>query len=86
MKTMTCRQLGGPCDTALRGNTADEVIPAGEKHFREMVASGDESHQDALQKMEDRWKNPAAGMDWYKQTQSDFAALSDDQYLYLEIG
>ena len=26
MKTMTCKQLGGPCDLALHGNTADEVI------------------------------------------------------------
>ena len=26
MKTMTCKQLGGPCDLALAGQTADEVI------------------------------------------------------------
>ena len=28
MKTMTCRQLGGPCDLAHRGETADDVINA----------------------------------------------------------
>ena len=28
MKTMTCTQLGGPCDLGLRGETADEVIKA----------------------------------------------------------
>jgi len=28
MKTMTCKQLGGPCELQLRGDTADEVIKA----------------------------------------------------------
>ncbi len=79
MKTMTCRQLGGPCDAALHGNTADEIIKAGEKHFRETVANGDESHKDAVKMMDDMWKNPASGMDWYKKTQNDFAALPDDK-------
>ena len=30
MKTMTCKQLGGPCDLAFHGNSADEVIKAEE--------------------------------------------------------
>ena len=34
MKAMTCRHLGGPCDLALHGNTADEVIRQ-DKHLRE---------------------------------------------------
>jgi hypothetical protein len=25
MKTMTCRQMGGPCDAAFHGNKADEM-------------------------------------------------------------
>ena len=33
MKTMTCRQLGGPCDLALTGETADEVIQAQDRHL-----------------------------------------------------
>ncbi len=28
MKTMTCTQMGGPCDVPFHGNTADEVIKA----------------------------------------------------------
>jgi hypothetical protein len=28
MKTMTCKQLGGPCDYRLVGDTADAVIKA----------------------------------------------------------
>jgi predicted small metal-binding protein len=28
MKTMTCQDLGGPCDLAHRGESADEIIKA----------------------------------------------------------
>ena len=31
MKSMTCAQLGGPCDRALNGETADTVIKAQDK-------------------------------------------------------
>jgi len=79
MKTMTCRQLGGPCNAPIHGDSADEVIKAAEKHFRDMVANGDEAHKSAVQMMDDMWKKPASGMEWYKKTQSDFAALPDDK-------
>jgi hypothetical protein len=75
---MTCRQMGGPCDFTIKGNTADEVIKAGEQHLKDMVSQGDESHKEAAQMMADMRKNPASGMEWYKKTQSDFAALPDD--------
>src|SRR5438552_1866357 len=58
MKTMTCKQMGGPCDVAFHGNTADEVIKAEDKHLKEMVANGDETHKDALKMMQGRWKTP----------------------------
>jgi hypothetical protein len=45
MKTMTCKQLGGPCDLAHHGATADEVIKAQDRHLREMVDGGDYQHQ-----------------------------------------
>ena len=78
MKTMTCKQLGGPCDTAFHGNTADDVIKAQDSHLKEMVANGDESHKDALKAMQGRWKNPFAGMGWYMKMQKDFGALPVD--------
>ena len=78
MKTMTCRQLGGPCERALHGMTADEVIKAQDRHLREAVASGDASHEPALQAMKGRWKHPIAGMGWYKQAKRDFAALPEE--------
>jgi hypothetical protein len=78
MKTMTCKQMGGPCDLQFHGNTADEVIKAEDKHLREVVAEGDVTHQSALKAMKGRWKNPIAGMGWYKQVKRDFAALPED--------
>ena len=78
MKTMTCKQWGGPCDFAHQGNSGDEVIKAQDKHLKEMVANGDAAHEPALKEMKGRWKNPLGGMKWYKQTKKDFAALPED--------
>jgi hypothetical protein len=78
MKTMTCKQLGGPCDLAFHGQTADEVIKAQDKHLNDIVAGGDEAHADALKQMKGRWKHPVAGMSWYRQAKRDFADLPED--------
>ena len=78
MKTMTCKQLGGACDLALTGSTADDVINAQDKHLREAVAVGDAAHEPALAEMKGRWKHPIKGMGWYKDTKRAFAALPDD--------
>lgn len=78
MKTMTCKQLGGPCDAGFRGETADEVIKAQDKHLKDTVTSGDETHADALRAMKGRWKNPVKAVGWYKGTKKAFAALPED--------
>ncbi len=78
MKTMTCKQLGGPCDFQHRGNTGDEVIKAQDAHLKDVVGKGDASHQAALNDMKGRWKHPISGMGWYKAAKRDFAALPDD--------
>jgi predicted small metal-binding protein len=78
VKTMTCRELGGPCDFAHRGESANDVIKAQDAHLKEMVAGGDETHKDALKEMQGRWKNPIAGMGWYRKAKRDFAALPQD--------
>ena len=77
MKTMTCKELGGPCDLRLHGNTADEIIKAQDKHLKEAVAGGDETHDPALKEMKGRWRRPVSGMGWYRKTKRDFAALPE---------
>lgn len=78
MKTMTCEQLGGPCELAHHGATADDVIKAQDRHLDEMVQGGDTAHQPAQKDMKGRWKHPIAGMGWYRQAKRDFAALPED--------
>ncbi len=75
MKTMTCEQLGGPCDHAHVGEDANVVIKAQDAHLKEAVAAGDTAHEPALKEMQGRWKHPIAGMGWYRQAKRDFAAL-----------
>jgi predicted small metal-binding protein len=75
---MTCKQLGGPCDFALRGASADDVIKAQDQHLKDAVDAGDETHRAALNDMKGRWKRPISGMGWYKKTKRDFAAMADD--------
>jgi hypothetical protein len=75
---MTCQQLGGPCDLAHHGATADDVIKAQDAHLKDIVAGGDVVHGPALNDMKGRWKHPIASMGWYRQAKKDFAALPED--------
>ena len=77
MKAMTCKQLGGPCDLLLEGSTADEVIKAQDRHLKDAVAAGDDTHEGALKDMKGRWKHPLAGMGWYRKVKRDYAALPE---------
>lgn len=77
MKTMTCESLGGPCAFVLHGESADKIIQAQDKHLKESVDGGDEAHGPALKAMKGRWKNPIAGMGWYRKAKKDFAALPE---------
>jgi hypothetical protein len=78
MKTMTCQQLGGACDLAHHGATADEVIKAQDRHLREAVAGGGDAHQEALAAMKGRWRHPISGMGWYRDVKRRFAELPAD--------
>lgn len=78
MKTMTCRQFGGPCDLEHRGESADEVIKAQDRHLKEAEKAGDTSHQEARASMKARWRHPKKSMGWYRDMKKNFAELPDD--------
>ena len=78
MKTMTCKALGGPCELAHRGETADHVINAQDAHLKEAEKAGDTTHQAARDAMKNRWRHPRQSMGWYRDTKRAFAALPDD--------
>jgi predicted small metal-binding protein len=78
MKTMTCRQLGGPCDHAHRGENADEVIVAQDQHLKDAVKAGDSDHVPAREDMKGRWRHPKRSMSWYLEAKRTFASLPED--------
>ena len=78
MKTMTCQQLGGPCDLAHQGATADAVIKLHDRHVRDAAKAGDATHLPAHEEMKARWRRPIAGMGWYRDVKKQFAALPED--------
>jgi predicted small metal-binding protein len=78
MKTMTCKQLGGPCNVEHHGKDHNEVIKAQDRHLKAQVAAGDETHRQAHEAMRGRWKRPISGLGWYREVKRDFASLPDD--------
>ena len=77
MKTMTCRQLGGPCDLEFHAETADEIIKDQDRHLKQAVKAGDTTPEQARQDMKGRWKHPKQSMDWYTNTKKTFAELPE---------
>lgn len=78
MKTMTCRQLGGPCDLQHHAETADEAIKAQDRHLKEASNAGDSAHQPAHADMKSRWRHPRTAMGWYRAAKQTFADLPSD--------
>lgn len=77
MKSMTCKQLGGPCDFAHVGETADDVINAQDRHLKDAVKAGDSTHQAARDAMKGRWLHPKKSLNWYREMKDTFAELPD---------
>ena len=51
MKKLTCRDLGGPCDMELMGDSFQEIGKKSYGHVMEQIKSGDEAHKAAAAKM-----------------------------------
>lgn len=77
MKTMTCQDLGGPCDLVHEGGTADQIIKLQDKHLKEAVKAGDDAHVPAREAMKGRWRRPRQAMGWYGDVKQRFAALPE---------
>jgi len=81
MKTMTCKQLYGPCDALIHGETAEEMMENSQKHAMDMVAKGDKIHIDAMDAMKKQHANmdTEAVKQWMVKFQNDFAAWPEDK-------
>ena len=81
MKTMTCKQLYGPCDTLIHGATAEEMMENSKIHAMDMVAKGDILHIDAMTAMKRQHMdmNPDAVKQFMEKFQNDFDAQPEDK-------
>lgn len=80
MKTMTCKQLYGPCDAPIHGETANEMMENSQKHAMAIVANGDKIHIDAMEEMKKQHMamTREAMKQWMEKFQNDFNALPED--------
>lgn len=81
MKTMTCKQLYGPCDALITGASAEEMMENSKKHGMEMAAKGDVLHLEAMNAMRKQHMDmdPEAVKQFMEKFQNDFAALPEDK-------
>ena len=77
MKTMTCNQLGGACDTVFEANSFEEIAEQSKRHGMEMFQKGDKPHLEAMNKMMELMKNPEAMKEWFESKKKEFEALPE---------
>ena len=79
MKTMTCKQLGGACDTEFHAETFEEMAEMSQKHGMEMYKRGDAEHIEAMKEMKELMNDPEAMNEWMESKQKEFDALPEDK-------
>ena len=79
MKTMTCKQLGGPCNEEFHTETFDETVEMSMRHGMEMAEKGDVEHINVMDKMKEGMNNPEAMKAWVGNIQKEFNALPEDK-------
>jgi predicted small metal-binding protein len=77
MKTMTCRELGGPCDLEFHANTFEEIARMSQQHGKEMFQSGDPAHLEAMNKMKALMSSEDAMARWMESKRREFDARPD---------
>jgi hypothetical protein len=65
MKTMTCRQMGGPCDEKISGATPDEMMKNGMAHI-------EQAHPDMAADIKAMSKDDPKMVEWNKKFMEDF--------------
>ena len=74
MKKMTCKELGGVCDTEITGNTPDEMAKNSQEHA---MSANDEAHKNKMTQMAEMHKGPEAVKQYMDDFKARFDALPD---------
>lgn len=75
---MTCKQLGGACETTFHANTFEEMAELSKAHGREMYQKGDPSHMEAMNKMMELMHNPEDMEQWFETKRLEFDQLPEN--------
>ncbi len=78
MKTMNCNQLGGACEKAFHADSFEEIAEMSKQHGMEMFQVNDESHLNAMKKMQKLMQTPEAMKSWFDNKKNEFCALPED--------
>lgn len=76
---MTCKQLYGPCDTLIHGETAEEMMENSKKHAMEMAAKGDIDHIRVMAEMKQHMDDPEVVKQFMEKFNQDFVAQPEDK-------
>lgn len=77
MKRMTCKQLGGACDTEFHTETFEEMAEMSKKHGMEMYQTGDQEHLKAMNEMQTLMQSPDDMNEWFQNKRKVFDALPE---------
>ena len=77
MKTMTCKQLGGACDTEFQATTFEEMGVLSKQHGMEMFEKKDEAHLQAMAAVRELMANPEAMGKWFEAKKKEFESLPE---------
>ena len=80
MKTMTCKQLGGPesCNEEFHAGTFEEMAEQSKNHGMEMYQKGDEAHMKVMSEMKEKMNDPEAVKAWMEEKKKEFDELPED--------
>ena len=79
MKTMTCKQLAGPCDIEFHAETFDQMVELSKNHGMEMAEKGDAEHVRVMDEMKKSMSNPEAMKEMFESIQKEFDSLPEDK-------
>ncbi|MFC4635546.1 DUF1059 domain-containing protein [Dokdonia ponticola] len=78
MKTMTCKQLGGACETTFQAHTFEEIVGMSKQHGAEMLAAKDKAHLEAMDNMKALMSSPEAMQAWFESKRKLFETLPEE--------
>ncbi|WP_420321630.1 DUF1059 domain-containing protein [Flagellimonas sp.] len=78
MKTMTCKQLGGACETKFTANSFEEIAELSKKHGMEMYQKQDAPHLKAIEEMQSLMQSPEEMQKWMQDKKELFESLPNN--------